>query len=153
MCFSNTRKRQLVGSPGSLCFHYNCSRNFMFVIFYILLGGEVVQGQLKFLDCFWRAQEGGDKLQGELAEAGSWLSPIIAGSTGPCCWSPGRVSIQSKPLLEPLGGTDLCSSCKINMCNHAPSIQKFISIASKSPINIHLRKICSSDIFPFLPTV
>ena len=103
MCFSNTRRRQLVGSPGSLCFHYNCSRNFMFVIFYIFLGGEVVQGQLKFLDCFWRAQEGGDKLQGELAEAGSWLSPIIAGSIGPRCWSPGWVSIQSKPLSEPLG--------------------------------------------------
>ena len=79
----------------------------MFVIFYILLGGEVVQGQLKFLDCFWRAQEDGDKLQGELAKAGSWLSPIIAGSTGPCCWSPGRVSIQSTPLLEPLGGPSI----------------------------------------------
>ena len=79
----------------------------MFVIFYILLGGEVVQGQLKFLDCSWRVQEGGDKLQGELPEACSWLSPIIAGSTGPRCWSPGRISIQSKPLSEPLGGPSI----------------------------------------------
>lgn len=57
---------------GSLCFHYNCSRNFVFVIFYILLGEEVVQEQLKFLDCFWRAQEEWRQTPGGTGQ-GFWL--------------------------------------------------------------------------------
>lgn len=45
---------------------------------------------------------------------------------------------------------DLYSSCKINMCHHAPLVQQCISIAAISSINIHLHRKCSSDVCPFL---